>query len=150
MVVQSLTKRRGTEKHGGYYTPEYSIWMGMIQRCTNSNNMNYKYYGARGIKVCDRWLLSFRNFLADMGSRPSSEHLIDRINNDGNYEPSNCKWNTSKIQNYNRRPKSLKTHCKYDHELTEENLYYKSDGKHECFLCKQRRKQEENNRNRLS
>lgn len=71
---------------------ERGIWAGMLQRCKNPRLANYKYYGGRGITVCDRWM-SFENFFADMGPRPSLEHSIDRYpNNDGNYEPGNCRW----------------------------------------------------------
>ena len=75
----------------------------MLKRCYNKNNNVYQYYGARGIKVCDRWLESFENFYEDMGDRPSSNHSLDRINNDGNYEPSNCKWSTQSEQVINSR-----------------------------------------------
>lgn len=74
----------------------------MIQRCTNLKNAQYKWYGARGIKVCERWL-KFDNFYKDMGNRPSPELEIDRINNDGNYEPGNVKWSTRKEQMNNMR-----------------------------------------------
>lgn len=72
----------------------------MIQRCTNPKNPVFKHYGGRGIKVCDRWLGKdgFINFVKDMGKRPSSKHSIDRIDNDGNYEPANCRWATQKQQ----------------------------------------------------
>lgn len=70
---------------------EYHAWSSMKSRCTNPNTHSYKRYGARGIKVCDRWL-DFANFYADMGPKPSSKHSLERLNTDGNYEPSNCVW----------------------------------------------------------
>lgn len=87
--------------------PLLRTWSGMKQRCANPNRRNYQNYGGRGITVCDRWLGEdgFSNFEADMGDRPSSQHSIDRIDVDGNYEPSNCRWATSKEQKVNQRPK---------------------------------------------
>jgi hypothetical protein len=73
----------------------------MRTRCENKNSPAYKWYGERGIKICDRWL-EFKNFFEDMGKRPSSNYSIDRINVDGNYEPSNCRWTTMKVQQRNR------------------------------------------------
>lgn len=81
----------------------YGSWSSMRRRCNDKNRHNYRYYGGRGIKVCERWQNSFPNFLLDMGERPSSKHGIDRINNDGNYEPSNCKWSTISEQAKNKR-----------------------------------------------
>ncbi len=89
--------------HGLINEPEYGIWSGMIQRCTNPNVNSFKYYGGRGIKVCDRWLNSFENFYLDMGKRPSLKHTIDRKENAGDYEPSNCCWSTSIEQANNKR-----------------------------------------------
>lgn len=96
-------------KHRLSRTPEYHAWNAMIHRCTNEKYNNYKYYGGRGIKVCKKWNNSFENFLADMGKRPSSKHSLDRINNDGNYEPSNCRWATKKQQMSNQQRTSKKT-----------------------------------------
>lgn len=93
--------------HGLTYSAEYNIWHGMKQRCNNPNSGKFNDYGGRGIKVCKRWLNSFENFYKDMGKRPSKYHSIDRINNDGNYTPANCRWATKKQQQNNRR-KSIK------------------------------------------
>lgn len=89
-------------KHGLSKTPEYVAWVDMIQRCTNPNKKSYVSYGARGIKICDRWQRSFENFYDDMGPRPQGMS-IDRINNDGNYEPKNCRWTTLREQYRNQR-----------------------------------------------
>lgn len=90
--------------HGMSYKTEFFIWANMVQRCHNENNPNFLYYGARGVTVCDRWRHSFQAFYEDMGPRPSKQYTLDRINNDGNYEPGNCKWSTQKEQQNNRRP----------------------------------------------
>jgi len=86
-----------------YHSKEYSAWVNMKTRCYNKNATRFLNHGGRGIKVCDRWLNSFENFLSDMGKKPSNKHSIDRINNDGNYELSNCRWATQKEQSSNRR-----------------------------------------------
>lgn len=88
-------------KHGLYDTPIHNSWCAMKQRCLNSNDDAYHHYGGRGIKVCERWLI-FENFVKDMGLPPKG-YQLDRINPDGNYEPSNCRWVTPQENNNNRR-----------------------------------------------
>lgn len=90
-------------KHGMHKTVEYQCWISMRARCINKKNCNFKNYGARGISVSKRWMESFEAFYADMGDKPSPKHSIDRINNDGNYEPSNCRWADKKTQSNNQR-----------------------------------------------
>jgi hypothetical protein len=90
---------RPTE-HGLTDSREYSSWKSMLQRCTNPKAPDYSRYGGKGITVCDRWK-DFKNFLADMGNRPH-DHVLDRINNKGNYEPSNCRWATYSESNLNK------------------------------------------------
>ena len=92
--------KRGNGTHKGL---TYKSWIAAKQRCTNPHNHNYKNYGGRGIKMCDKWLNSYDKFLNDMGERPSKEYTLDRIDVNGNYEPSNCKWSTHIEQSNNRR-----------------------------------------------
>jgi hypothetical protein len=88
--------------HGLCKTPEYRTWSAMKRRCFNHGTEHFAEYGGRGITVCDRWQ-SFENFLADMGARPTPKHSIERVDNSGNYEPDNCKWETMIGQSNNKR-----------------------------------------------
>ncbi len=101
--------KKNLSKHGhskrGLRTKTHMVWSSLLQRCHNSNDPGYKNYGGRGISVCQRWR-KFENFLADMGER-SAGLMIDRINNDGNYSPGNCRWTDKTTSNRNRRSTKL-------------------------------------------
>jgi len=105
LATATLIERSFVHGHtsGNKFSGEYHSWSSMLTRCLNSRSNAYKYYGGRGITVCERWRV-FENFLADMGPRPSGFSL-DRINVNENYEPSNCRWATASMQSKNRRTK---------------------------------------------
>jgi len=104
------TERQGKhELHGLTATYFYKVRRNMLNRCYNPNYKNWRHYGGRGITVCDRWRNSLSDFAKDMGPRPSPKHSIDRIDNDGNYEPDNCRWATQTQQMRNVRKNIMLT-----------------------------------------
>jgi hypothetical protein len=98
-------KHRG--KRGKTKTSEYRSWASMRDRCLTKTCNGYHNYGGRGISICDRWLHSFENFLEDMGPKPASDYEIDRIDVNGNYEPTNCRWLSRKDNQRNKRNSKL-------------------------------------------
>jgi hypothetical protein len=114
MNAKRFSKNCKNQWNGKKNNELYAIYNAMHQRCENKKSTGYPYYGARGIKICDLWNRKnpdgFKNFCEYVGNRPSQDHSIDRINNDGDYEPGNVRWSTIKEQLQNRRelPKNRK------------------------------------------
>jgi len=101
--------------------PEYRSWIEMRRRCTNNNRAEYKNYGGRGITICQEWN-KFSVFLKDMGQRPL-DHTLDRIDNNGNYEPTNCRWADIAQQNQNKRPRNIERNA-FWHKLKAKGYTY--------------------------
>lgn len=107
MAGCNVKPRFGKRIHGLSRTPEYRAWQTMRLRCTVPTNQAYGNYGGRGITVCERWLESPANFIADMGPKPSPKHELDRIDNNKGYSPENCRWATRSVNDRNRRSNVL-------------------------------------------
>jgi hypothetical protein len=136
-------------EHHGHTThtstsPEYSAWVSMKQRCNNPKHPAYKHYGGRGIRVCVAWAKSFGAFLKDMGCRPNKNLSLERKNNNGNYEPRNCKWATRSEQRRNMRQKEA---CKYGHLFDDSNVHMIGNER-VCLECRRKRTQKYRKRHR--
>lgn len=122
-------------------TAEYRAWDSMKARCSQPKRDDYNRYGGRGIKVCDRWLNSFENFIEDMGIKPEKSYSLDRINNDGNYEPGNCRWATILEQNRNKtyyqqgqRTTLICQACKKEYSIKNCKALKSKYCSHRCFF----------------
>lgn len=106
LALRTRTKHGATKN--GRTIPEYTCWLDMKKRCYSKNDRSYKWYGKRGIKVCKKWLRSFKYFIDDVGYRPTNKYSLDRINNNGDYRPKNCRWATQLTQSNNKRQRRAK------------------------------------------
>lgn len=123
--------------------PLYLIYNDMVSRCRRPTHQRYADYGGRGIDVCQKWVDDFWQFVEDVGERPEGKTeggrafwQLDRIDNDGNYEPGNVRWATPTEQSQNTRERTLRTHCRKGHEMDEVNTYVnKRTGERKCRSC---------------
>lgn len=116
--LQRERASNANRRHGATNTPEWNCWHGMIERCSYPKSRIFKYYGGRGITVCERWK-SFEAFLQDMGRKPSTSHSIERADNDGNYEPANCRWALKTEQANNSRRCHFLVHQGEKHSISQ-------------------------------
>lgn len=134
--LQAEVRLTHSVKHGMAATTEYRIWQAIKDRCLNKDCPAYDRYGGRGVAMSPDWVDDFAAFYEYVGDRPDGMSL-DRINNDGNYEPGNVRWATPTQQANNRRDRCRKTHCIRGHELTPENVYVqKKTGYRYCRACR--------------
>lgn len=122
--------------HGRTKTPEFKAWQAMMQRCYNPKSRGFENYGGRGIAVCEEWISDPERFLSDMGIRPSPKHSLHRIDNDGNYDPSNCKWATKTEQANGRRCNVFLT---LDGKTLSLEIWALKMGVKKSMLCKRKR-----------
>jgi hypothetical protein len=130
-LIVVTPRRSGT--HRMTKSLEWNTWSSMKSRCLNQNSDAYPDYGGRGIAIHGPWIKSFEAFLAYMGPRPGAAYSIDRIDNDGNYEPGNVRWATRSQQNANQRKRDK---CKKGHFYDEQNTYITPAGSRQCRKCK--------------